>query len=567
MKSLLLRIQADSPLVITEKLSRGMNHQCLQYIPGNMLLGAFAQIWKKEFFKGDDLADDDPVFSKLFLKGSVKWGCAYPQTKKGHMSVPLPVCYQKLKNHGGLVDEGVTDESCVYNALYLDANSKENNTDYLYRHYYSNEYEQNNSTPKTKKLNFCFMTDDEKPKRIDIHQHWDMHVALGQERSAIEGKLYGYNSIARGTSFISEILIDDDAVDDIKQLLPEGKNGKLHLGSSRKAGYGFASYSVLSISEKTLPKASSTAVLYLLSDYVPKKPWLSLLDGLKDDLAMAMKINRENIVFSSDKIYTGIRNLDGFNCQWNLPRQTQPAFVKGSVLVVSFKNCPQCSFPSVLGDRVTEGCGRILFDPAFLRKFEVSVTGPVQKVNIENVQSVVPVLNSSPLLKLIMQRRVQRLITENSKKFAYSDSISKFIDNIHKSPSQNQLGNIRMMLSTKSEDMWLEEFREKLAKTPGEQWKNSKSYSPFKYRKEYLSDIMVSFLANQSSSPFEDTFYKLLERDEYKDIYPLKLPVNVHLSAKEEEDLCKLYQVELHRASLLEIIKRWNRESYVKKGE
>ena len=67
MKSLLLRIQADSPLVITEKLTRGMNHQCLQYIPGNMLLGAFAQIWKKDFFKNGTLADDDPVFSKLFL--------------------------------------------------------------------------------------------------------------------------------------------------------------------------------------------------------------------------------------------------------------------------------------------------------------------------------------------------------------------------------------------------------------------------------------------------------------------------------------------------------------------
>ena len=366
MKSLLLRIQADSPLVITEKLTRGMNHQCLQYIPGNMLLGAFAQIWKKDFFKNGTLADDDPVFSKLFLKGSVKWGCAYPQTKLGKMSVPQPVCYQKLKNHGGLVAEGVTDESCVYNALYLDVNSQKNKTDYLYQHYYPEEYAQNKSTPKTKKLNFCFMTDDENPKRIDIHQHWDMHVALGQERSAIEGKLYGYNSIARGTTFISEILIEDDAIEDVKKLLPEGKKGKLHLGSSRKAGYGFASYSVLSISEKVEQKASDNTVLYLLSDYVPKKPWLSLLDGLKDDLASAMNIDRDDIVFSNDKIYTGTRNLDGFNCQWNLPRQTQSAFVKGSVLVVSFKNTPKRSFPCVLGDRVSEGCGRVFFDPGFL---------------------------------------------------------------------------------------------------------------------------------------------------------------------------------------------------------
>lgn len=559
MKSLLLKITADSPLVITEKLTRGMNHQCLPYIPGNMLLGAFASIWKKEFFKDTGLADDNPVFAKLFLNGGVKWGCAYPQTRDGRMSVPLPVCYQKLKNHGGLPSEGVTEESCVYNTLKLDMDSKEDKPEYLYQHFYKLEYEQNKSTPKPKKLNFCFMTDEESPKRIDIHQHWDMHVALGQQRSALEGKLYGYNSIARGTSFISELLIDDDAVDELKKLLPLGKSGALHLGSSRSAGYGFASYQVLSLSDKVLSKPSSSTVLYLLSDYVPKKPWLSPLEGLKDDLACALNLNREDIDISDKHVYTGTRNLDGFNCLWNLPRMTQTAFIKGSVIAVSFKKEPQAEFPAVLGARLSEGCGRVAFDPLFLKNFAVSVSGPVKKEKVEETKADIPVVKSSPLLKLLCRRMVLRKAAENSQKFAYDDLIGCFIDSIRLSPTQNQLGNIRAMLSTIAEDKWVESFEIKLSKTPGEQWTTSNAKNPFSNRRDFMHEIMLSFL---DPKQFEE-----LLKDKFKDISALKLPPQVQLDPSEITKINRQYFAQLHRASLLEIIKRWNRKSYAGKGE
>lgn len=558
MKSLLLKITADSPLVITEKLTRGMNHKCLPYIPGNMLLGAFASIWKKEFFKDTGLADDNPIFAKLFLNGSVKWGCAYPQTKEGKISVPIPVCYQKLKNHGGLPSEGVTEEGCVYNTLKLDLASNENKPEYLYRHFYHEEYQQNNSTPKPKKLNFCFMTDEASPKRIDIHQHWDMHVALGQQRSALEGKLYGYNSIARGTSFISELLIEDDAELELRKLLPEGKSGSLHLGSSRSAGYGFATYKVLSLVDKVLLKPSQNVVLFFLSDYVPQKPWQSPLEGLKDDLARALKLDRDDVVISDEHVYAGTRNLDGFNCLWNLPRMTQTAFIKGSVLEVSFKKEPQRPLPAALGSRLSEGCGRVSFDPQFLKNFAVSVTGPVKNEKIEKIYSNIPRIKSSPLLKLLCKRMMLRKATENSQKFAYDDLITLFIDSIKHSPTQNQLGNIRAMLNTIAQDKWVESFKDKLSKTPGKQWKNSHTINPFTNKSEHMDKIMSSFLDSEK--------FEWLLNNKFKDISVLKLPPQIQPDP-EIETLNRLYFAKLHRASLLELIKRWNRKLYAGNGE
>lgn len=72
MKTIKLHLKAEEPLVITDGSSEGMSHETLNYIPGSMLLGAFASIWVKN--NANINPDESSEFNDLFLNGKVKWG-------------------------------------------------------------------------------------------------------------------------------------------------------------------------------------------------------------------------------------------------------------------------------------------------------------------------------------------------------------------------------------------------------------------------------------------------------------------------------------------------------------
>lgn len=103
MKIIELELQAREPLVITDGSAEGMAHSCLDYIPGSQLLGAFASLWIRAH-RGL-VPDDSPEFQKLFLDGSVSWGCAYPLCS-GKKCVPVPNSFRREKNMAGLPIEG-----------------------------------------------------------------------------------------------------------------------------------------------------------------------------------------------------------------------------------------------------------------------------------------------------------------------------------------------------------------------------------------------------------------------------------------------------------------------------
>lgn len=56
MKVIKLKLEALQPLVITDGTTEGQTHKTLEYIPGNMLLGALANVWKRN---NPNVAPDD----------------------------------------------------------------------------------------------------------------------------------------------------------------------------------------------------------------------------------------------------------------------------------------------------------------------------------------------------------------------------------------------------------------------------------------------------------------------------------------------------------------------------
>ena len=222
MKKIKVYIKADTPLVITLGQTFGMNHETLHYIPGAMLLGTFANLWRNNFFEGKGFADADPRFQNLFLNGKVQWGNALPEDSKSNISVPIPLCFMKLKGHGGLAHEEKDSEGFVYNKLAI---SNKGDIDFnllkkKYEEKFKPQYEQNDKhIPKEKKLSFGFMTNELEPHLVEVKENWSVHVALDTKRSAVDEKLFGYSSIVAGSRFVSEIYYEDCAKNDLLDLL------------------------------------------------------------------------------------------------------------------------------------------------------------------------------------------------------------------------------------------------------------------------------------------------------------------------------------------------------------
>lgn len=531
MKVIKLKLEALQPLVITDGTTEGQTHKTLEYIPGNMLLGALASAWKRN--NPNVTPDDSDVFNDLFLNSKVKWGHAFPLAGD-EQTVPVPLCYQKLKNYGGLPSVGSKNAN---NSHVLNLSSIELNSDTTLKKLIQKDKKEWNLSDdeaiKLKKLDLGFMT-QEKKCQPNILQTWNMHVAIGKGRTAADGQLFGFSALGKGSKFISEIYCDDACEQSLKALLNSISN--LHIGHSRSAGYGKVSAKVLSCEDSASQKVeSNTAKLFLLSGYISNRSWELPLNNLEKELQKYF----ENAKIS--KRYCLYDNLNGFNSLWSLPRKARQMLVQGSVIEINFDKIFS-QLPKAIGGSTNEGYGRILVNPEFLNDPFVDTEDIDEKVVKPEVASN---FVHSNVLNLLKTRAIYRIARENAQSFTSNNKIRDFIQSQQNSSkiSANQRGNLRNMISSVHQDDWLPKFKDILHKTPGEQWENAWGSSPFKNgNEEKMSEIMERFL---TPNQFEEEFK--LEK---------KLPKFLEdiASEKDKELLFKEY----YRQALLNMLKEWD---------
>lgn len=531
MKVIKLKLEAMQPLVITDGTTEGQTHKTLEYIPGNMLLGALASAWKRN--NPNVTPDDSDEFNNLFLNSKVKWGHAFPLAGD-EQTVPVPLCYQKLKNYGGLPSVGAqnADKSHVLNLSSIELNSDTTLKDLILRD--KKEWNlSDNEAIKLKKLDLGFMT-QEKKCQPNILQTWNMHVAIGKGRTAADGQLFGFSALGKGTKFISEIYCDDACEQSLKALLNSISN--LHIGHSRSAGYGKVATKVLSCEDVVSQKVeSNTAKLFLLSGYISKRSWELPLNNLEKELQKYF----ENAKIS--KLYCLYDNLNGFNNLWALPRKARQMLVQGSVIEIAFDKVVS-QLPKAIGGYINEGYGRILVNPEFLTKPFVD-TYDIKEADSRS--ETASAITNKVVLNLLKTRAIYRIARENAQSFTSNNKIKDFIQSQQNSSkiSANQRGNLRNMISSVHQDDWLSKFEDILKKTPGEQWKNAWGLSPFNNgNEEKMSEIMKSFL---SPNLFEEKF-KLEKK-------PPKFLEDI-ASEKDKELLFKEY----YRQALLNMLKEWD---------
>ena len=594
MKKIKLFIKAESPLVITQGATTGMNHETLHYIPGAMLLGTFANLWRNNFFEVNSFADADPRFQNLFLNGKVQWGNALPEDSKSNISVPIPLCFMKLKGHGGLAYEGKDSEGFVYNKLAI---SNKGDIDFnllkkKYEEKFKPQYEQNDKhIPKEKKLSLGFMTNEIEPHLVDVKENWAVHVALDTKRSAVDEKLFGYSSIVAGSRFVSEIYYEDCAKNDLLDLLKKCQSSAIHVGSSKSAGYGFASYSfddkednVLTTPNTLRKKDGSTVIsAHFVSDYVARRSFESFKDSIEKEFKEKLQVEKVEIL--TDETYSSNGVNSGFNGVWKLSRTARETLTLGSVITLKITGAFDTKYlPGSIGGLKQEGLGRLIYDPCYLVKHPGSELDPFVYVkNEKDVKTelsmdqahkkleVITTNADSPMIKMLRQRAIQRLVKENSQKIVYSKIFENFLadlkKNCKKEPTANQRGNLRALFTFKKEDDWLEEFFDKLGKTPGKQWLNKWAHSPIagvanirikdeitshqvgEGRPENLSDIMTCLIDKKYFKNLYDNIVKM------NIINKLSLVGGLEPTSDEEHLYIKL----LHKATLLELLNAWDK--------
>ena len=489
-KILLLALRAEEPLVITDGSAESMGHQTQEYVPGSMLLGAFATQWRQTH-KGI-IPDDSEEFCSLFLSNDVSWGHAYP-ILGSEESLPLPLCWQKKKNHGGLPEADEKPDDCrVVNLLALEEGD---NPEELFA-----EKGLPCEEGKLKKLGTGFMS-RESLRLCKPGQMWNMHVAMSTQRKAADRQLFGFSSIAPQTNFLCTICCKTDEIRNrLKKFLETIQ--VIQVGHARSAGYGKLARTGISLKDRQTDKLPDEGqiVLFLESDYIPSYNWESPIDSLRREIQELAGCDAK-VELTPNRQYCDYFELTGFNSMWRLPRRSVTALSKGSVVTLSISSGKPVLLPQALGGRRNEGYGRVLINPNFLKdKIILPDAKNAQNTDAGRKPEQKPSETLSgktrfPLYTL-RYRSLMRQAEEAALAFVTSQDIEIFLKSVQSSdtPTNSQLGNLRQLISSKAPSDCKKTFTAMLEKTPGEQWKQSVAKCPFTYTLDHLSDIMQRFL-------------------------------------------------------------------------
>lgn len=526
MKKLRLTLTAREPLAITSGSAESMAHECLGYVPGNMILGALASHWIR--LHPDALPDDDPAFRRLFLDGDVSYGHALPICE-GKSSVPVPLSYMRPKNHPSLPREGedmAGQKFRVFNMLAIthkENADEENIFDILWK----DRHPDSEKRPKLKKMPETFMHPGTL-HLVDEKKVWNMHVALARQRSAVNEQLFGYSALAAGTRLASEIICQDEAAKDLEDLLARLTN--ISVGHARSAGYGVADitwqWEKMGAGES---RKECVHTLFLLSQYLPFPSWVNPLDNFRQSLERKFgqkpEIERQHVNF---------QEIQGYNSLWKRPRDSRQAMRMGSVIRVKFSQPVALPSAFEMGGGQIEGYGRILTDPEFLKK-DLPDIGQVC------VQAQAPKAapkGDDTIFRLLRQRALHRIREERVRQWLHSPAWQKFLETAPvKNPTASQRNSLR--------DADKDRFEKMLDKTPGDQWKQAVCYCPFTNRRDHLDQIML----------------KLLDLNEFIKMYAKGFGLPDDLPGTLTTDEKGAFAIAAHKLFVRQLVALWNKKA------
>lgn len=333
MEKLKFKVTLLSDIIISESPATQGRHRGLDFIPGNNFLGITASRLYKE---------EDAHTYLLFHSGHVRFGDANPGYK-GVRSLRTPSSFFKAKYPDKLQWEDAGKTRLVHHCItdfepYLDAQ------------------------PKQCRSGFMVFVDNA-AYEISLSRNYAIKSAYDSEkRRAEDEKLFGYESLTKGTVLYFCVELDDEAKA-CKEEIVTALTGLRHVGRSRSAQFGLVSIEPFDYQDAyTCVAGDGQVVVYADSrlcffdeegqpTFCPAEDQLGVKGG------------------QIDWTKSQIRTFQ--YAPWNYQRQAfddeRCGIEKGSVFVI---NGTTDARENVVGAYQNEGFGKVLYNPSFLKAGE-----------------------------------------------------------------------------------------------------------------------------------------------------------------------------------------------------
>lgn len=313
-----IRITLQQPTLLAG--SKGLYYSCTDFVPGSALLGVFANLYIKKHNLGKD-AHKNPEFERLFLRGGVSFGYAYPEVDE-KVFMPCPAHIQRVKNENRAMLRVKKDSTAVLRKINSLAYMQEN-TNELLLHEPAKEFRMHHARPDNRHIGRA-VNDTKGAEKLEGKR----------------GQFYYYTALQKGQRFIGKLKGKQKDVQLLVSLL-KGVNDTIHLGRSRTAEYGAAKVDVVNKEPHMggflkAKKGDNKVAIYLATPLTLQN---EIGRYVADVELLIAQFEREiGAALNIEKMYIKETVLTGYNAKWRLPKQEKQALDAGTVLIVSTEN-------------------------------------------------------------------------------------------------------------------------------------------------------------------------------------------------------------------------------------
>lgn len=417
MKTLFFRCTLLTDVIVNQKSSSVGNQQTLDFIPGNSFLGiAAAALYNDPQLSGAEKF-------KLFHSGDVVFGDAHPE-KNGVRTLRVPASYYYPKG-------------------------KESEHNYYIHHGYHRDQDAEKMQLKQCRNGFYAIKANQLDK-TSVKMNFAIKSAYDSEKRRSEDeKMYGYQSLCSGQSFLFEVRLTD-AVLSFEQAIADVLTGRHRIGRSRTAQYGLVAIKKADEScfREYSQQAEGDCLVYadgrlIFLDHATGQPTYQ-------PTAQDLGLKTGEIVWSLSQIRT-------FHYSpWNGKRMSfdseRIGIEKGSVFFVkNAEGCPPVS--GYVGHYIQEGFGKVIYNPDFLA-YDTNANGKSRyevcedETATQNPESSASDVNcNSPLIQYLTQRQ-ENAQQDDDIYNAVNDFCKKYQSRFRDGSFASQWGQIRSIAMT-----------------------------------------------------------------------------------------------------------------------
>lgn len=319
-----IQIELLSDLIVSASSATAGEHQCLDFIPGSVLLGAVLGKIEDPYLRREILRTN-----ALVCSNALPWDAT-----TNERFVPVPFSLHTLKGQ-------VRSKSHPFEVI--------------------NAADENFNPTESKQLRSGFLSNSSICKTRKSHR---MKTAIDNSQfgKSEDSQLFGYTSLSSGQTFAASITLPDE----VRASMPLLCNGgECFLGRSRSAEYGRVRITPLERGFADPPRGNSTdhrAFAYCLSD-------LSLLnsEGFPSLVPSPEAFKLAGAQFLPQESFIRTRSYWPWNRFYNGPDIEHQVICAGSVIVFKLQDaCYPLAISEQVGQFCAEGLGQIFWNPKFI---------------------------------------------------------------------------------------------------------------------------------------------------------------------------------------------------------